>query len=69
MGTYGLSGVLSAWKMGSLTTEQAVGQILQLMEEFDGRIGKLEHGFNALASPLAPTPTRRRRRRRQADVE
>ena len=69
MGTYGLSGVLSAWKMGSLTTDQAVGQILQLMEEFDGRIGKLEQGYQSLVLSPAPTPTRRRRRRRQTDIE
>ncbi len=30
MGTYGLDGVLTEWKQGTLTTEQAVGQMLLL---------------------------------------
>lgn len=64
MGTYGLSGVLSAWKLGSLSTEQAVGQILQLLEELDGRVGELERHNHALALPSTPAPTQRRRRRR-----
>jgi hypothetical protein len=65
MGTYGLKGVLSAWTLGSLTTEQAIGQILQLLEELDQRIGELERSYSTLASPPSdPMPTRRRRRRR-----
>lgn len=67
MGTYGLSGVLSAWKIGSLTTEQAVGQILLLLEELDGRVGELERRNHALALP--PSAPVRRRRRRRASAE
>jgi hypothetical protein len=42
MGTYGLEGVISAWKTGKLTTEQAVGQILLLLQDLEGRVQELE---------------------------
>ena len=58
MGTYGLDGVLTAWKTGKLTTEQAVGQILQLLEELEERLVKVETVINP---PRPPTPHRRRR--------
>lgn len=64
MGTYGLNGVLSAWKMGSLTAEQAVGQILLLLEELDSRVSELERRNQAPAVPPPPAPVQRRRRRR-----
>jgi hypothetical protein len=69
MGTYGLSGVLSAWKIGSLTTEQAVGQILLLLEELEGRVGELERHNHTRAAPPAPAPIQRRRRRRRVSAE
>lgn len=59
MGTYGLEGVLSAWKVGKLTTEQAVGQILQLLLELDGRLAELERRVNP-PRPPANTPTKRK---------
>lgn len=42
MGTYELDTVLKKWKSGDLTVEQAVGQILQLLEIMSYRIGMLE---------------------------
>ena len=42
MGTYGLDGVLLAWRGGTITTEQAVGQILLLLQEMDKRLNELE---------------------------
>ena len=51
MGTYGLDGVLLAWKGGAITTEQAVGQILQLLKGFEERLVELEK----LAKPAPPT--------------
>ena len=42
MGTYGLKGVISAWELGKLTTEQAIGQILLLLSELHERITTLE---------------------------
>ncbi len=42
MGTYGLKGVMIRWKAGKLTSEQAIGQMLQLMEIMEQRLGELE---------------------------
>jgi len=42
MGTYGLEGVLRAWEQEHLTTEQAVGQILLLLQELEERLRRLE---------------------------
>jgi hypothetical protein len=39
---YGLKGVLSMWKAGQLTSEQAIGQILQLLEIVELRLNDLE---------------------------
>jgi len=64
MGTYGLDGVLAAWKIGTLTTEQAVGQILQLLQELEGRVSELERRNQPAPHP-PPTPHRRRRTRQE----
>jgi hypothetical protein len=42
MGTYGLKGVLSMWEAGKLTNEQAIGQMLQLLEIIELRLNDLE---------------------------
>ncbi len=42
MGTYGLQGVIKAWELGKITTEQAIGQILLLLLELNQRVGELE---------------------------
>ncbi|HEY68528.1 MAG: hypothetical protein DRI79_09595 [Chloroflexi bacterium] len=42
MGTYGLDGVICAWERGQLTTEQAIGQILLLLQELEERLRILE---------------------------
>lgn len=42
MGTYGLEGVIRAWELEQLTTEQAVGQILLLLRELKERIRLIE---------------------------
>ena len=42
MGTYGLDGVITAWEQGKLTTEQAVGQILLLLQELEQRVKSAE---------------------------
>lgn len=42
MGTYGLEGVIRAWEREELTTEQAIGQILLLLQELEERIHGIE---------------------------
>ena len=42
MGTYGLEGVIRAWEREELTTEQAIGQILLLLQEFAERFRRVE---------------------------
>ena len=48
MGTYGLDGVIQAWEREQLTTEQAVGQILLLLQELKERILLLEQRLQRL---------------------
>ncbi|HUV89220.1 MAG TPA: hypothetical protein VMY80_06180 [Anaerolineae bacterium] len=43
MGTYGLAGVIEAWEREELTTEQAIGQILLLLQEIAERLARIEH--------------------------
>jgi hypothetical protein len=54
MGTYGLEGVVLAWKTEKLTTEQAVGQMLQILQELEKRVATLER---AVSWPKTATPT------------
>lgn len=42
MGTYGLQGVIRAWELGKITTEQAIGQILLLLVEIQERLNEIE---------------------------
>jgi len=58
MGHYGLEGVILAWKKGLLTTEQAIGQMLLLLQEFDRRLNRLEerNGPDSAARPEPRTP-------------
>ena len=42
MGTYGLESVIRAWEQEDLTTEQAIGQILLLMQELKERLRVIE---------------------------
>ncbi len=42
MGTYGLEQVIKMWEVGRLTSEQAIGQILQLIREDRERMNELE---------------------------
>jgi len=58
MGTYGLEGVMRAWELEKLTTEQVIGQILQLVADFEERLRDLEHKSNQRdrTESLPPTP-------------
>ncbi len=42
MGTYGLERIVHLWSVDRLTVEQAIGQMLQLIQEMDERIKELE---------------------------
>ena len=42
MGTYGLEGVIRAWEQEQLTSEQAIGQILLLLQELEERLRDIE---------------------------
>jgi hypothetical protein len=42
MGTYGLEGVIRAWERGQLTVEQAIGQILLLLQELEAQLRSVE---------------------------
>ncbi len=42
MGTCGLESVIQAWAREDLTIEQAIGQILLLLQELEERLGRVE---------------------------
>ena len=42
MGTYGLENVIRMWDVGKLTSEQAIGQLLQLIREDRERMNEIE---------------------------
>ncbi|MBU0702337.1 MAG: hypothetical protein KKC18_00525 [Chloroflexi bacterium] len=42
MGTYGLKSVIRAWEQEQLTTEQAIGQILLLLQGLEERLCIIE---------------------------
>ena len=62
MGTYGLQGVMRAWELEKLTTEQAIGQILQLIAGIEERLSDLERKYSRLSrraspgTPVTPSP-------------
>ena len=49
MGTYGLEQVIKMWDVGQLTTEQAIGQILQLLREDRERMNEIERRLKKAA--------------------
>ncbi|UCC64391.1 MAG: hypothetical protein JSV36_04850 [Anaerolineae bacterium] len=42
MGTYGLDEVIRRWEQAALTVEQAIGQILLLLQAFEERLREVE---------------------------
>lgn len=42
MSAYDLKVVVKKWEKGDLTTEQAIGQILQHLQALSGRVGAVE---------------------------
>ena len=43
MGTYSLDEIIKRWRRGELTAEQAIGQILQMIQSLSQRVGNLEN--------------------------
>lgn len=56
MGAHNLEALLLAWKTEKLTTEQAVGQILQLLQELERRVNAIEKAAQAARQAAAPPP-------------
>lgn len=52
MSAYELDEVIRLWRVGKLTTEQAIGQILLLIKERDERLQELEGRVAALRQAL-----------------
>ena len=42
MGMYTFEEIIKRWKIGDLTAEQAIGQLLLIMQEMNKRIGQME---------------------------
>lgn len=61
MGSYSLGAILQKWEKGELSTEQAVGQTLLVVQELSDRVGNLERRIigerpSAAERPSPPTP-------------
>ncbi|MBI4671115.1 MAG: hypothetical protein HY741_05545 [Chloroflexi bacterium] len=57
MAAHSLETLLRLWALNKLTTEQAIGQILQILNELEPRVKRLEQSVAAVPASLpAPTP-------------
>ncbi len=56
MGTYGLEGVIRAWELEKLTPEQTIGQMLQLLRDFEERLREMERKYRQMNKVLAAAP-------------
>ncbi len=55
MGAYSLESVIQKWEQGKLTTEQAIGQLLLLVQSLSARVGVLEQqGKRPFTGPQQP---------------
>jgi hypothetical protein len=52
VGTYGIEGVVRAWEREQLTTEQAIGQILLLLQEIEERVRRVEYRLERYAERI-----------------
>jgi hypothetical protein len=43
MGTYPIETIIREWSKGKLTNEQAMGQVLQLIQELQERLKEIEN--------------------------
>lgn len=58
MAAYELEQLLKLWASEKLTTEQAVGQLMQQLLILDTRIGQLERRFEKLHRPTNQKPNK-----------
>jgi hypothetical protein len=56
MAAYSLETLLRLWALNNLTTEQAIGQILQILLEIEPRVTRLEQNL-AIVQAALPKPT------------
>ncbi len=66
MAAYSLDSLLQRWSLGQLTSEQAIGQILQVLQDLEPRVKRLERAApsastrrSSAASPDAPPDNQR----------
>lgn len=60
MSSYSLEEIIKRWGRGDLTTEQAIGQILLVVQSLSRRVGKLEQLAEAQRNkPSGPPDTGR----------
>jgi hypothetical protein len=56
MGTYSLDEIVKRWRRGELTAEQAIGQILQMIQSLSQRVGHLENRLETQRNRPANKP-------------
>lgn len=56
MSSYTLEEIIKRWGQGNLTTEQAIGQILLVVQNLSRRVGKLEQMAEAQRNRKAGPP-------------
>ena len=58
MAAYSLDALLKRWSLNQLTSEQAIGQILQILAELEQRVKRLEQAAPVTAKPPSTTPNK-----------
>ena len=56
MAAYSLDTLLHRWALHQITSEQAIGQMLLILQELEPRILRLEQSVNAPQMPPPQTP-------------
>lgn len=55
MGTYSLDELLRRWFTHDISTEQTMGQVLQILQEIERRLKELENKSRLGGVPVVPT--------------
>ncbi len=56
MAAYSLDTLLQRWALHQLTSEQAIGQILQVLHDLEPRVKRLEQAVPFASKPPTPPP-------------